>query len=134
MYKDEEMVRVLGGDIWELCSKGSFLITSSPMLVISCVFDKSLPNRSQVTFHYVFLLCAERCKLFVYIFAMLGRLCWMWAFSSCAAQASHCSGFSCYRAQALGHTGFRSCGTWAPQLQHMGLVARRHVESSQAKG
>ena len=134
MYKDEEMVWVLGGDIWELCSKGSFLITSSPMLVISCLFDKSLPNRSQVTFHYVFLLCAERCKLFVYIFAMLGRLCWMWAFSSCAAQASHCSGFSCYRAQALGRTGFRSCGTWAPQLQHMGLVAWRHVESFQAKG
>ena len=28
---------------------------------------------------------------------------------SCGAQASHCGGFSCRRAQALVHTGFSSC-------------------------
>ena len=33
--------------------------------------------------------------------------------SSCSVQASHCGGFSCCRAQALGHSGFCSCGTWA---------------------
>ena len=33
--------------------------------------------------------------------------------SSCSVQASHCGGFSCCRAQALGHTGFCSCGTRA---------------------
>ena len=38
--------------------------------------------------------------------------CLMWAFSSCGAQASHCGGFSCFRARALGHAGFRSCGAW----------------------
>ena len=30
-------------------------------------------------------------------------------------EASRCSGFSCCRAQALGHTGFSSCGSWAQQ-------------------
>ena len=29
-------------------------------------------------------------------------------------QASHRGGFSCCRAQALGHVGFPSCGVWAP--------------------
>ena len=32
--------------------------------------------------------------------------------SSCGACASHFGGFSCCRAQALGHTGFSSCATW----------------------
>ena len=77
MNKDEEVVQVRGGDdIWELCSKGSFFITSSPMLVTSCLFDKNLPNRSQVTFHYIFLLSAERCKLFIFL------LCWV-VFAGC---------------------------------------------------
>ena len=30
--------------------------------------------------------------------------------SSCSAWASHCGGFSCCGAGALGHTGFSSCG------------------------
>ena len=33
--------------------------------------------------------------------------------SSYGVQASHCNGFSCCRAQALGRTGFSSCDTWA---------------------
>ena len=28
----------------------------------------------------------------------------------CVAWASHCSGFSCFRAWALGYSGFSSCG------------------------
>ena len=32
---------------------------------------------------------------------------------SCSAQASHCGGFSCFRAQVLGHAGFNSCNSWA---------------------
>ena len=78
----------------------------------------------------------------------------VWASSSCreqgllccSTQASHCSGFSCCKAQALGggsfsqvqHLGFSSCGTWAQQLQfrdpcvqpqqlwHTGLAAPSH--------
>ena len=29
--------------------------------------------------------------------------------SACGVQASHCGGFSCWGAQALGHLGFSSC-------------------------
>ena len=58
-------------------------------------------------------------------------------------QTSHCSGFSCCGAWALGHLGFSSCGMWARQLRlpgsraqvqqlwHIGLVALQHVGSSQ---
>ena len=41
--------------------------------------------------------------------------------SSCGEQASHCGGFSWGKAQALGHVGFNSCGTWAQQLQLQAL-------------
>ena len=58
---------------------------------------------------------------FVYLFIfgctgpmLLGRLfssCTEWGLlSSGGVQASHCSGFSCFRAQSLGCTGFSSCG------------------------
>ena len=36
--------------------------------------------------------------------------------SSCGAWASHCRGFSCGRAQGLGHGGSSSCSSWA--LEH----------------
>ena len=39
--------------------------------------------------------------------------CGKWGrLSSCGAWASYCGGFSCCIAQALGHTGFSSCGMW----------------------
>ena len=50
----------------------------------------------------------------------LGLHCCMWAFSSCGVQASHCSGFSCCGARALGVQasvveahGLSSCGSQA---------------------
>ena len=54
--------------------------------------------------------------------AVLGLRCCMWALPSCGERgplsscdmwASHCSGFSCGREQALGKAGFSSCGIWA---------------------
>ena len=56
---------------------------------------------------------------FIYLFlAVLGLCCWMQAFSSCdrlelhsSMQASHCGGFSCCSARALGCTGFSSWGS-----------------------
>lgn len=75
---------------------------------------------------------------------MLG-LCWcVWAFSSCGEQGllsllaacgpSYCSGFSCYRAQALECVGFCSCSSQALECGlsscGSGLVAARHVGSS----
>ena len=43
----------------------------------------------------------------------------------CGARASHCSGFSCCRIQALGRR--------LQQLWHTGLVAPQHVESSRTR-
>ena len=53
------------------------------------------------------------CSLTV-ILAVLGLHCFAWAFLGgqvgatlhCCAQASHCGGFSCCDALALGHAGF----------------------------
>ena len=52
--------------------------------------------------------------------AVLGLCCCIWAFPSCGqweggklgcgVRASHCGSFSCWGAQALGGTGFSSCG------------------------
>ena len=39
--------------------------------------------------------------LFTFL-ARQGLRCCMQAFSSCSVQASHCGGFSCFRAQAVG--------------------------------
>ena len=59
----------------------------------------------------------------------------------CSAQASHCGGFSCSGAQALGTQasvvvahGLSSCGSWALECRLsiwcMGLVAMQQVGSS----
>ena len=37
----------------------------------------------------------------------------------CCEWASHCGGFSCCRAQALGCLGFSSCDTWVYLLRGM---------------
>ena len=55
------------------------------------------------------------------------------ALSSCGAQASCCGGFSACGVQALGPAGFSSGGIWAQRLWHTGLVAPRHVGSSQTR-
>ena len=59
-------------------------------------------------------------KKFNLFLAALGLHCHTWAFSSCGEQASHCGGFSCRRAQALGVQasavaahGLSGCGAWA---------------------
>ena len=50
--------------------------------------------------------------------------------SSCDAQASHCCGFSCCRARALGRAGVSSCGSWTRAqtqwLWHTGSVVVAH--------
>ena len=51
--------------------------------------------------------------------------CHVWASLQCGTWASHCSGFSCCRAQAL--------GAWAQQLGCMDPVILWHVGSSQAR-
>ena len=70
----------------------------------------------------------------IYFFwSELGLCCCAWAFSnfgeqwllsSCSAWASHCGGFSCCRAGALGHVGFSSCGTCPQYLKLPGSRAQ----------
>ena len=68
-------------------------------------------------------------KIFFFFLVVLGLHCCMWALSSCraalhcGAQASHCSAFSCFRAQAPGTRasvvaacGLSCCGSRA--LEH----------------
>ena len=65
---------------------------------------------------------------------VLGLHCCTRAFSSCGVPASHCSGFSCFRAQAR---GMQASVAAAPRLWStgsvvvaQGLIAWRHVGSS----
>ena len=65
----------------------------------------------------------EKIILFYLFLAALGLRCCAWAFSSCGERASHCGGFSCCRAPALGMKasvvvarGLSSCGSQA--LEH----------------
>ena len=80
-----------------------------------------------------------KCKVFkncLFIYGCTGSLLLLMGFSlveasrgllsRCGARASHCSVFSCFRAQPLRACGFQ-------QLQHAGLVAPWHVESSWTK-
>ena len=54
-----------------------------------------------------------------------------WDYSLVAELGSRCSGFSCCRAKAPGHPGCSGWSTQAKELWRVGLVALRHVESSQ---
>ena len=46
---------------------------------------------------------------------------WVLCFN-CGAQASHRGGFSCCRAQAVGHSDLSSCGMWALELRLNSVV------------
>ena len=92
--------------------------------------------------------------LFIFLLAALGPYCCVRAFLQlrragatlrCGARASHCGGFSCCGAQALGvwasvvvARGLSSCGlvgsrAQAHQLWRTDLVAPRHVGSSRTR-
>ena len=77
------------------------------------------------TLHYLFLIALGLCCC-SRTFSSCGE---QELLSSCGVQASHCSVFSCCRAQALGHAGFGSYGMWAQWLWRTGLVAPWHVGS-----
>ena len=61
-------------------------------------------------------------KIMYLFLAVLGFHCCSRAFSHSGAWASHCSGFSCCRTQAL--------GMWASLVVAQGLSCPRRVESS----
>ena len=71
---------------------------------------------------------------FIYLFlAVLGLSCSL-HHSLSSVQASHCGGFSCCRARALGHADFSSCRLWAlehgPNIWWKGFIDPRYVGSS----
>ena len=61
---------------------------------------------------------------FLFIFGCGGSSLLLGLFSSCGAQASYCSGFSCWGARALELKDFSNCG-----LQSTGLVVAAHGPS-----
>ena len=63
--------------------------------------DKGFMRKSVLSFQS----CCESKNVLKIFWIVLGL--------HCSAQASRCSGFSCRRAQALEHTGFSICITWA---------------------
>ena len=90
---------------WPTVEEGSLLSTPFPALTVCGFVDDS---------HFDCCKVISRCSCFliefIYLLTTLGLWCCEQAFSSCrkwellssgGAQASHCSGFSCCRAQAL---------------------------------
>ena len=85
--------------------------------------------------HWCFCFC-----VFCLFLAALGFSCCKWAFSSCGELCSSllCTGFWLQWRLLLQSTGSRVCRLqwlWhtAQELHHTGLVALRHVESSQIR-
>ena len=66
-------------------------------------------------FYYLFI-CLFGCPASSMLCGLFSNCNGWGLFSSCGVQ-SCCRGFSCCGAQALGYTGFRSCGAWAQPLQ-----------------
>ena len=111
-------------------------------MCISLFFWEGGPPISSLQQVRVFVLK----NLFIYIYFWL---CWVFVAVKTVGyclvalmQASHCNGFSCCRAQALGHRGFSHCVMWPQQLWlldsraqtqyglllwHMGLAALQYV-------
>ena len=105
-------------------SKSLFLMTPNPLdsahkiAPLQIIHFLNFPKVQSIFFFKIYLLCLS--------LAVLGFDCFiLGVFSSCGErgllsglgdQASHCNGFFCCRAQALGHSGFCSCSSCA--LEH----------------
>ena len=82
----------------------------------------------KITLFYLFIFGCAGFSLLCGLFSNCGE----WGLlSSCGAEASYCDGFSCWGAQALGHTGFSSCGLWALEhrLNNCGAPCCESIES-----
>ena len=111
----------------------------------TCLLRTHCEIHSVLHIHILLFLLKNFIYLF-FIFDCAGSLLLCGLFSSfderellsnCDTQASHCGGFSCWGARALGSTGFSSCGSvsraQAQCLWCRGLVAPRHVGSSRPR-
>ena len=106
------------------------------LLCLACCHGKELINLVYLILFYLFL----KIYLFICFLAVLGLRCCTWAFSRagatlpCGAQASHCCGFSCHGAQALGSQasvvvarGLSSCGSRALECRLSSCGARTQL-------
>ena len=78
-------------------------------------------NQNQTSLFFVFVFFKRNLCIYLFL-AVLGPRCCAQAFSSCGERASHCCGFSCCGAWALGAQAsvvvscrLSSCGSWAPE-------------------
>ena len=124
-------IPLLSINVHGFCSDIDNLYSSFLTLVICVLFVWKLIN-------FTDLFKKAGFKRFIYLlFDLFFRLLWisvaMWTLFSCgeggllssgSVLASHGSGFPGCDAQALGHSGFSSCGTWAQELQSRALEHR----------
>ena len=111
--------------ISDFCSfRGAFLTN---FLTLELSFSiRSSSSILSITHHHLifsfffFKTCIYLVSYILFL-AVLSHHCFIQAFLSCCVQASHCSGYSCCGAQALGTRasvvlvqGLSSCGVWAP--------------------
>ena len=96
--------------------QGSLFYTPSPAFAICRIFYDNHSDWCEVIPHCSFL----KLNLSNFGFAGFPLLCGLFSSCgklglpySCNVWASHCGGFSCCGAGALGHVGFCTCGTWA---------------------
>ena len=84
----------------------------SSAAAVACHFKINESSVRTTVFFCVFLKLIYVIYLFL---AALGLCCCARAFSSCGERASHCSGFSCCRARALGTraSGVVARGLWS---------------------
>ena len=100
--------------------------TDAPKIVMLIQYEV---NDLMCLYHTLYLLKNIISVFIMFIFGHAGCLllprtfssCGEWGLlSSCSVRASHCSGFSGYRARILGHMGFRAV---APQASERRLTA-----------
>ena len=120
---------------------------SAPWLLTCCLRPKEMSKSwGKHGSSHPCLLKVPFLSFLFYLFLVVLGLCCCVGFSldtgkqgplsSCRVWASHCDGFSCYGAQALGPSGFSSCGARAHslQLQSTGSIVVVHGLSFSTAG
>ena len=109
IFRTSEKAKEIG--TWKRC--GLWETSCDPWIPVRC-YDLVFPLHVVVFFfNYLFIFHCSGSLLLLGLFSSWDK---QGLLSSCSAQASHYSGFSCHGVWTLGYTGFSSCGLWA--LQH----------------
>ena len=106
----------------ELLSKLESVLSKAAAALSTKFISYSLFNKDKS--HFLLLIFSFLKTLFIYLaLVVLGLRC-CGGHSSCGLSHSHCGGFSCCRARALGYVGLNNCGTWAQWLWLLGSRAQ----------